>query len=106
MRKRRRRRACLRKNQVGLFLSLLLPSPSLHLDTPLPPLDIWCFAEQKYTVLIPSAQMAAAFPLAKARLGDVKPPIADNAIYDSLYHYWFDVDKAVGWLRRDWEKKG
>lgn len=45
-------------------------------------------------------------PIAKALLQDVKPPIADDAIADSLWHYWFDVDKAVTYLRKDWEKKG
>ena len=45
-------------------------------------------------------------PIARALLKDVKPPISDNAIADSLWHYWFDVDKAVAWLRKDWEKKG
>jgi elongation factor 1 alpha-like protein len=45
-------------------------------------------------------------PIARALLKDVKPPISDTAIADSLWHYWFDVDKAVAWLRKDWEKKG
>lgn len=53
-----------------------------------------------------TAQMATALPIARALLKDVKPPIADAAIIDSLWHYWFDVDKAVVWLRKDWEKKG
>jgi len=50
--------------------------------------------------------MATAMPIAKALLKDCKPPISDQAIADSLWHYWFDVEKAVGWLRKDWEKKG
>jgi elongation factor 1 alpha-like protein len=50
--------------------------------------------------------MATSMPIAKALLQDVKPPIADDAIADSLWHYWFDVDKAVTYLRKDWEKKG
>jgi hypothetical protein len=50
--------------------------------------------------------MATSVPIARALLKDVKPPISDNAIADSLWHYWFDVDKAVTYLRRDWEKKG
>ena len=45
-------------------------------------------------------------PIARALLKDDKPPISDTAIADSLWHYWFDVDKAVAWLRKDWEKKG
>lgn len=53
-----------------------------------------------------AAQMITALPIARAQLKDVKPPISDSAIADSLWHYWFDVDKAVGWLRKDWEKKG
>lgn len=53
-----------------------------------------------------SAQMITSIPIARALLKDIRPPISDNAIADSLWHYWFDVDKAVGWLRKDWEKKG
>lgn len=56
--------------------------------------------------LIPPAQMKTSMPIAKAMLKDIKPPIADNAIADSLWHYYFDVEKAVTWLRKDWEKKG
>ncbi len=56
--------------------------------------------------IIPTAQMATSIPIAKALLKDVKPPIADDTIADSLWHYWFDVDKAVTYLRKDWEKKG
>lgn len=53
-----------------------------------------------------AAQMATSFPIAKALLKDVRPPVSDDAIFDSLWHYWFDVDKAVGWLKKEWEKKG
>jgi hypothetical protein len=53
-----------------------------------------------------SAQLATSMPIARALLKDVHPPISDTAIADSLWHYWFDVDKAVAWLRKDWEKKG
>ena len=71
-------------------------------------------AEQKGTSLLSSyqsrpdtpAQLATSMPIARALLKDVKPPISDTAIADSLWHYWFDVDKAVAWLRKDWEKKG
>ncbi|ORX33788.1 hypothetical protein BD324DRAFT_643762 [Kockovaella imperatae] len=52
------------------------------------------------------AQMATALPIARQLLSDLKPTIPDSAIFDSLWHYWFDVDKAVSWLRKDWEKKG
>ncbi|ORY28311.1 P-loop containing nucleoside triphosphate hydrolase protein [Naematelia encephala] len=51
------------------------------------------------------ARMATSMPIARALLQDVKPPIADAAIADSLWHYWFDVEKAVTWLRKDWERK-
>ena len=46
--------------------------------------------------------MTAARPLLK----DLKPPVNDDTLYDSLYHYWFDVDKSVAYLRKEWEKKG
>ncbi|WWC60885.1 uncharacterized protein I303_103461 [Kwoniella dejecticola CBS 10117] len=52
------------------------------------------------------AQMASAMPIAKNALKDLKPPITDDAIADSLWHYWFDVEKAVAWLKQDHEKKG
>ncbi|BEI97237.1 hypothetical protein CcaverHIS631_0208260 [Cutaneotrichosporon cavernicola] len=52
------------------------------------------------------AQMESTFPLVKEKLKDIKPPITEAAIKDSLWHYWFDVDKAASWLRKDWEKKG
>ncbi|WRT67352.1 uncharacterized protein IL334_004323 [Kwoniella shivajii] len=52
------------------------------------------------------AQMASAMPIARSALKDFKPPISDDAIADSLWHYWFDVEKAVGWLKQDHEKKG
>ena len=52
------------------------------------------------------AQMTTSMPIAKAMLKDVKPPIPDDAIADSLWHYWFDVEKAVQWLKKDWERKG
>ncbi|KAL7424237.1 hypothetical protein Q5752_001823 [Cryptotrichosporon argae] len=52
------------------------------------------------------AQLATSLVLARQLLSDVRPPIPDTAIVDSLWHYWFDVDKAVTWLRRDHEKKG
>ncbi|WVF71966.1 hypothetical protein IAT40_006776 [Kwoniella sp. CBS 6097] len=52
------------------------------------------------------AQMATALPIARSLLKDVRPPISDDAIADSLWHYWFDVEKTVGWLKSDAEKKG
>ena len=52
------------------------------------------------------AQMATSLPIARQLLSDLKPPLPDSAIFDSLWHYWFDVDKSVTWLRKDWEKKG
>lgn len=50
--------------------------------------------------------MASALPVVREQLKDIKPPISDAEIQDSLWHYWFDVDKASGWLRKEWEKKG
>lgn len=50
--------------------------------------------------------MESALPVAREKLKDIKPPISDDAIRDSLWHYWFDVDKTVAWLRKEWEKKG
>lgn len=50
--------------------------------------------------------MASALPIAREKLKDIKPPISDKEIQDSLWHYWFDVDKTVSWLRKEWEKKG
>ena len=44
-------------------------------------------------------------PIAKALLSDLKPPVSDDAIAAALWHYWFDVDKAVTYLRKDWEKR-
>ncbi|WVQ98946.1 hypothetical protein IAU59_006078 [Kwoniella sp. CBS 9459] len=52
------------------------------------------------------AQMATALPIARSLLKDIRPPISDDAIADSLWHYWFDVEKTVGWLKSDAEKKG
>jgi elongation factor 1 alpha-like protein len=53
-----------------------------------------------------AAQMATSMPIAKSLLKDIKPPITDEAIADALWHYWFDVDKSVTYLRKEWEKKG
>lgn len=50
--------------------------------------------------------MASALPVVRAELKDLKPPISDQAIQDSLWHYWFDVEKTISWLKKDWEKKG
>ncbi|WVN86636.1 uncharacterized protein L203_101804 [Cryptococcus depauperatus CBS 7841] len=53
-----------------------------------------------------AAQMAKAIPIVRNLLKDIKPPIADDAIADSLWHYWFDAEKAAAWLRQDREKQG
>lgn len=53
-----------------------------------------------------TAQMKTSMPIARAMLKDIKPPFSDAAIADSLWHYYFDVEKATSWLRKDWEKKG
>ncbi|OCF36633.1 elongation factor 1 alpha-like protein [Kwoniella heveanensis BCC8398] len=52
------------------------------------------------------AQMATALPIARSLLKDIRPPVPDDAIADSLWHYWFDVEKTVAWLKSDVEKKG
>ncbi|OCF45383.1 elongation factor 1 alpha-like protein [Kwoniella heveanensis CBS 569] len=52
------------------------------------------------------AQMATALPIARSLLKDIRPPVPDDAIADSLWHYWFDVEKTVAWLKSDAEKKG
>ncbi|KJE05250.1 elongation factor 1 alpha-like protein [Cryptococcus gattii NT-10] len=52
------------------------------------------------------AQMNRAMSVARNLLRDVTPPIPDNEIADSVWHYWFDGEKAAAWLRQDREKKG
>lgn len=53
-----------------------------------------------------TAQMASAMMAAKPLLKDLRPPVSDDKLYEALYHYWFDVDKSVAYLKREWEKKG
>lgn len=76
------------------------------LCTPWTKLSSRLYNGQKLMVIPLVAQMRTSVPIARAMLKDIKPPISDDAIADSLWHYWFDVEKAVGWLRKDWEKKG
>ena len=52
------------------------------------------------------AQMNRAMSVARNLLKDITPPIPDNEIADSVWHYWFDGQKAAAWLRQDREKKG
>lgn len=44
--------------------------------------------------------MSVAQPL----LADLKPPIPDDKIQESLWYYYFDVDKAVSYLRKERQK--
>ncbi|UOH81277.1 hypothetical protein LQV05_003945 [Cryptococcus neoformans] len=53
-----------------------------------------------------TAQMNRAMSVARNLLKDITPPIPDNEIADSVWHYWFDGQKAAAWLRQDREKKG
>jgi elongation factor 1 alpha-like protein len=50
--------------------------------------------------------MISALPIVRARLKEAKVPVTDAEIQDSLWHYWFDIDKTVSWLKKEWEKKG
>lgn len=50
--------------------------------------------------------MISAMTAARPLLKDIKPPVSDDKLYEALYHYWFDVDKSVAYLKREWEKKG
>ncbi|OWZ79975.1 elongation factor 1 alpha-like protein [Cryptococcus neoformans Bt85] len=52
-----------------------------------------------------TAQMNRAMSVARNLLKDITPPIPDNEIADSVWHYWFDGQKAAAWLRQDREKK-
>ncbi|WVQ71889.1 hypothetical protein IAR50_001431 [Cryptococcus sp. DSM 104548] len=53
-----------------------------------------------------AANLSKAMAVAKNLLKDIKPPIPDDDIADSVWHYWFDGEKAAAWLRSDREKKG
>jgi len=46
-------------------------------------------------------QMALSLSIAKPLLADVRPPISDSQIQESLWYYYFDVDKTVAYLRRE-----
>jgi hypothetical protein len=48
-------------------------------------------------------QMSLSFGIAKSLLGDLK--ISDDELKDSLWHYWFDAEKAVNWLKAQQVKK-
>ncbi|ODN83415.1 hypothetical protein L202_01557 [Cryptococcus amylolentus CBS 6039] len=58
------------------------------------------------TADVHEANLSKAMAVAKNLLKDVKPPIPDGEIADSVWHYWFDGEKAAAWLRSDREKKG
>lgn len=48
-------------------------------------------------------QMSLSFGIAKSLLGDLK--VSDDELKDSLWHYWFDAEKAVNWLKAQQVKK-
>jgi elongation factor 1 alpha-like protein len=50
------------------------------------------------------AALALSFSVAKPLLADLQPPIPDDSIRESLWHYFFDVDKAVNYLRKERQK--
>lgn len=50
------------------------------------------------------AALALSFSVAKPLLADLQPPIPDDSIRESLWHYFFDVDKAVTYLRKERQK--
>jgi hypothetical protein len=49
----------------------------------------------------PPAQMALSLSIAKPLLADLRPPISDAQIQESLWYYYFDVDKTVAYLKRE-----
>lgn len=51
------------------------------------------------SLLTPTAQMALSLSVAKPLLADMKPPLTDDAIMESLWYYYFDVDKTVNYLK-------
>ncbi|KAJ9105169.1 hypothetical protein QFC19_003629 [Naganishia cerealis] len=51
-----------------------------------------------------AAALKLSFSLAKPLLADLQPPIPDDSIRESLWHYYFDVDKAVNYLRKERQK--
>jgi hypothetical protein len=46
-----------------------------------------------------SAQMALSLSVAKPLLADLKPPVTDEAIQESLWYYFFDVEKTVNYIK-------
>ncbi|GHJ88532.1 hypothetical protein NliqN6_4934 [Naganishia liquefaciens] len=51
-----------------------------------------------------AAALALSFSVAKPLLADLQPPIPDDSIRESLWHYFFDVEKAVSYLRKERQK--
>ena len=80
-----RRKECLKKMPVGTIESHFCA------DRNRSPFD--------YT-----AALALSFSVAKPLLADLQPPIPDDNIRESLWHYFFDVDKAVSYLRKERQK--
>ncbi len=54
--------------------------------------------------VVTSEQMALSLSIAKPLLSDLKPPIPDEKIQESLWYYYFDVEKCVNYLRKEREK--
>lgn len=48
--------------------------------------------------------MALALSVAQPLLADLKPPIPAAKIQESLWYYFFDVDKTVSYLRKERQK--
>ncbi|KAJ9106190.1 hypothetical protein QFC21_001334 [Naganishia friedmannii] len=51
-----------------------------------------------------AASLKLSFSVAKPLLADLQPPIPDDSIRESLWHYYFDVEKAVNYLRKERQK--
>ena len=53
------------------------------------------------SLLLFPEQMALSLSIATPLLADLRPPISDAQIQESLWYYYFDVDKTVAYLRRE-----
>ncbi|KAJ9124150.1 hypothetical protein QFC22_000947 [Naganishia vaughanmartiniae] len=51
-----------------------------------------------------AASLKLSFSIAKPLLADLQPPIPDVSIREALWHYYFDVEKAVNYLRKERQK--
>jgi len=43
--------------------------------------------------------MALSLSVAKPLLADLKPSVTDEAIQESLWYYFFDVEKTVNYIK-------